>query len=84
MGDGARRDADIQQHKKITQPKPSADGGCVLDTFADRGEIMRVLGKFFDGVRRRGGLFRPRPRTGKPPLAKPPRHLYPLSTHRRT
>ena len=33
MCHGADRYTDIVKSKKITQPKPSADGGRVLDTF---------------------------------------------------
>jgi hypothetical protein len=60
MCDGARRDANIEQHKEITQPKSRADGGSVLDAFADRLEIMRLLGELFGWISRRGRLFRTR------------------------
>src|SRR6202035_459427 len=76
MCNGASRDADIEQDNEITQPKSRAHSGRVLEGFWYR-EFMRLFGKFFDGVRRRGRLFRPRPRTGKPHLAKPLRHSVP-------
>jgi hypothetical protein len=76
MRNRARRDADIEQDKEITQPKSRADSGRILDAFADRVEVMRLLGEFFGWVWRRGRLFRPcRAGAGQPHLAKPLRHL---------
>ena len=55
MCNGARRDADIQQDKQITQPNSRADSGRVLDTLADRVEVTRLLGEF-SGCVRGGGV----------------------------
>jgi hypothetical protein len=50
MRDGARRDGDIEQDKEIAQPKSRADGGRVLDGFAERVEVMRLFGELFAWV----------------------------------
>jgi hypothetical protein len=60
MCNGASRDGDVEQDKKIAQPKSGADGGRVFDAFSERVEVMRLLGEFLDWISRRGRLFRPR------------------------
>jgi hypothetical protein len=52
MGDGTRRDADIEQHKKIAQPDSLAYGSRVLDGLAERVEVMRLFGEFFGSASR--------------------------------
>ena len=47
MRNGARRYADIEKSKKITEPNSRADSGRVLDALADCVEIMRLRGEFF-------------------------------------
>jgi hypothetical protein len=46
MGDAARRDAYVEECEKITEPQRAADRGCVLDTFAERVEVMRFIRQF--------------------------------------
>ncbi len=49
MRNGARRNADIEKSKKITEPNSRADSGRVLDTL-ETVEIMRLCGEFFDWI----------------------------------
>jgi hypothetical protein len=55
MGDGARRDRDIGEHKEIGEPQAAADRGGVLDRFLD---LLKIVGLGGDGgqiLRRRRG-----------------------------
>jgi hypothetical protein len=55
MRNGARRYADIEKSKKITEPNSRADSGRVLNTLADRVEVTRLLGEFFGEIGGGGG-----------------------------
>ena len=54
MGDGARRDRDVEENEEIGEPEPAADGGGVLDRFFD---LLEIVGLFGDGgqIRRAAG-----------------------------
>src|ERR1700730_16694453 len=61
MGDGARRDRDIEEYEEIGKPEAAADGGGVFDRFFDFPEIVGLGG---DGAK--GRIFRLVLRHGPP------------------